>query len=268
MTSSMSGKVVVVSGGARGVGRCAAEEFARAGATLVVTDADGLALEEAAALLRGWGPEVTAFTLDPWDRVAVENMATEVLERHGGVDVLVNHAGEAQGGALAETTLGTWSHLVDVNFWGPLFHVYAFLPSMRQRGRGHIVNVSSGGAVSRVPGWGAYATVKVALGAFSEALGEEMAPHGIAVTTVYPALAEPAAPTGGQGLAARVSGTLRALYADSPKKVGRRIFHAVRETKTGATAGRLKTRRRRERGVPGLAPAMDRVTTWLSGTPH
>ena len=262
MASKMKGKVVLITGAAQGIGLCTAEEFARAGAALVITDQDGAALERAAAALRGWGSDVMTFTLDVSDRVAVENMATDVLQRHGCLDVLINNAGVGHQGPLAETTLDTWKRLVDVDFWGPLYHVYAFLPSMRQRGQGHVVNISSGQAFFRLPGWAAYATVKLALGGFSEMLQAELRPHGIAVTTVYPHVVTTIPAATPRGLAARVSGSLWSLYADSPRKVGRRIFHAVRKHKP---VERVNVINDVGYYVPPVATTVGRMTTWLSG---
>ncbi|MBN2056956.1 SDR family oxidoreductase, partial [bacterium] len=149
-------------------------------------------------------------------------------------DVLINNAGIGHAGLLAETSLETWRRLMDINLWGPLNHLHAFLPDMITRGGGHIVNVSSGQAFFRLPTWGPYAVSKLALGALSEILRFETARHGIRVTTVYPFMTNTGfydtvqADTWGQQLSMK----LLPWYSQSPETVGRIIFNAVRRRKT------------------------------------
>ena len=228
------GKTVLITGAARGIGYCTAMDFAKAGAVLVLTDLDGAALDEAAAKLREAGATVHTRVVNVSDKAAVDAMAAWVLETLGHLDVLVNNAGVGHNGELAETSLATWRKLVDVNFWGPLYHVYAFLPSMIRRRSGHIVNVSSGQAFFRLPTWGAYAAIKVALGAFSETLHFEMRKHGIRVTTVYPFMVNTGFYKGveGETLGGRLSMKLLPYYSMTPERVGRIVFDSVRRNET------------------------------------
>ena len=225
----LAGKTVLITGAANGIGRSTAEEFARAGAKLILTDIDGQALDATATALRATGATVETQVIDVGDRVAVNSLAARVLAEHGGLDVLVNNAGIGHLGELAETSLETWERLLRVNFWGPLYHVYAFLPSMIARRSGTIVNVSSGQAFFRLPTWGAYATIKLALGGFSELLHFEVRKHGIKVTTVYPFLVN----TGfyrdakADTFGGRMSLKFLPYYSSTPGKVGRLIFRAV-----------------------------------------
>ena len=127
----------------------------------------------------------------------------------------------------------TWEKLVYVNFWGVLHHVYAFLPSMKARRSGHIVNVSTGQAFFRLPTWGAYASVKAGMAAFSDTLHFELRKHGIAVTTVYPFMAmtsfyDQVAPESWGG---RLSMRLRPYYSQKPETIGRIIVRAVARKK-------------------------------------
>lgn len=222
-------KVVLITGAAKGIGRATAEEFGRAGATLVLTDRDEEALLKASDELRALGAAVHNRVVDVTDQQAVEELAGWVERTLGGLDILVNNAGVGYQGALAETSMETWRRLVDVNFWGPLYHVYAFLPSMIKRRRGYIVNVSSGQAFFRLPTWGAYAAVKVALGAFSEILRFELRKHGIRVTTVYPFMVNTPfyEGMGGESLGARLSMQLLPYYSMTPARVGRIIVEAI-----------------------------------------
>jgi NAD(P)-dependent dehydrogenase (short-subunit alcohol dehydrogenase family) len=265
MSSKLAQKVVLVTGAAKGIGLATAAEFAKAGATLVVTDRDPVALAQAEPKLRAHAVAVHPYVVDVSDRAAVESMAREVLDKHGGVDVLINNAGIGYSGELAETALETWQKLFAVNFWGPLYHIYAFLPSMKQRRSGHIVNVSSGQAFFRLPTWGAYATAKLALGGFSEILHYELSRDGIQVTTVYPYMVntgfydEVAATT----LAARVSMRLLPYYSDTPEKVGRLIFQAVLKKKKIEMVSLFNDFGYYSRLIPPVSDAVSYVSNWL-----
>ncbi len=231
--ADIKGKRVLITGAASGIGLCTAEEFAKAGAELVMTDIDAEGLDRAVDRLRATGAVVHGRVVDVSDRVAVDAMAKWVLEELGDLDILINNAGIGHSGELAETSLDTWERLVAVNFWGPLYHVYAFLPRMIERKRGHIVNVSSGQAFFRLPTWGAYATVKLALGGFSEMLRFEVSKYGIKVTTVYPFMVDTPFYRGIEGdtLAGRLSMRLVPYYSMSPERVGRILFKAVKKQK-------------------------------------
>ncbi|MBM4372526.1 MAG: SDR family oxidoreductase [Deltaproteobacteria bacterium] len=217
---------VLITGGAGGIGLAAAREFAAGGYRVLLSDRDPARLAAAAEALGGG---VETFAVDVTDRAAVEACATEILRRHGGLDVLVNNAGVGFHGEIAETGLDTWRMLLDVNFWGPLYHIYAFLPSMRERGRGHIVNVSSGQAFIKMPTWGAYAAIKAALGVASEVLHWELRKHGIRVTTVYPGMVNTGFYKGVEThtLGGKLSMLLLPLYSMSPARMGRILVRAV-----------------------------------------
>jgi NAD(P)-dependent dehydrogenase (short-subunit alcohol dehydrogenase family) len=225
----MRGKRVLITGAAAGIGLCTARAFAEEGAALILTDIDPEALEAARAELEALGAEVSAWVVDVSDREQVFAMAEEVLAR-GPVDVLINNAGIGHHGELISTSLDTWRRLLDVNLWGVLHHVYAFLPAMKERGEGQIVTVSSGQAFFQLPTWGAYASIKAGVGVFSEILSFELRKHGIYVTTVYPFMVN----TGfydqveGESLGARLSMKLLPLYSQKPETVGRIILRAVR----------------------------------------
>ncbi len=233
MRRHFEAKTVLITGAARGIGRSTAEAFAEQGAILALSDLDGQALEATATALREEGAEVHTWVLDVSDREAVQAMAAELLERLGHLDILVNNAGIGHMGPLAETDLETWERLLAVDWWGVLYHVYAFLPHFMERGEGHIVNVSTGQAFFRMPTWGAYAAVKAGMAAFSEISHFELRKHGVHVTTVYPFMAL----TGfyeeieGESWGARLSMRLLPLYSQTPDKVGRILVRAVRRRK-------------------------------------
>ncbi len=183
-----SGKRILITGAAGGIGFHLAQAFARAGNDLVLTDLDAARLDRASRRLSDLGVSVETRAMGVSDRSAVESLARWVVGELGGLDILVNNAGVGFQGELAETSLETWRKLLDVNLLGPLYHVYAFLPHFKQKRSGHIVNISSGQAFFRLPTWGAYASAKAALAVFSEVLHFELSRYNIRVTTVYPFL--------------------------------------------------------------------------------
>jgi short-subunit dehydrogenase len=229
----MKGRRVLITGAAGGIGYCLAEECARAGCILVLTDINAEKLEAAAGKLRATGATVHARRMDVTCKEHADETAKWVLDELGGLDVLVNNAGVGFLAELADTRLDDWKRLMDVNFMGPLYLTYAFLPKMIERRHGHIVNVSSGQAFFRLPTWGAYATIKLALGAFSELLAIEIRKYNIKVTTVYPFMVN----TGFYGdikaetFMAKLSMKLVPYYSMSPQTVGRIIFRAIEKQK-------------------------------------
>ncbi len=231
--AKLKGKTVLITGGAGGIGLCLAAQFAKAGSSLIISDINAEALESARAKLQGLCADVATYKVDITKRRQVKDMASDILERFGGLDILINNAGLGFSAELADTDIDMWKKLIDVNLMGTLYHVDAFLPSMKERGKGQIVNVSSGQAILRLPTWGAYAAVKSALGAYSETLYYELRGHGIHVTTIYPFMVN----TGfysdieGESFGAKLSMKLVPYYSMSPEKAGKIIFKAVKKKK-------------------------------------
>jgi len=229
----LKGKRVLITGGAGGIGLCTAEEFAKAGAEPIITDINENALAQAADKLRAFHVAVHTRRVDVTDRAQVEALAYWVNDDLGGLDILINNAGIGHSGELIDTTIDDWERLIKVNLCGPLYHVYAFLPAMIARGGGQIVNISSGQAFFRLPTWGAYATIKLALGAFSEILHWEVKKHNVRVTTVYPFMVNTSfyKDISGETLGQKLSMKLVPYYSMTPEKVGKIIFQATKKEK-------------------------------------
>jgi NAD(P)-dependent dehydrogenase (short-subunit alcohol dehydrogenase family) len=230
MAAKMKDKVVLITGGAVGIGYCVAENFANAGARLVLVDVREKDLKAAKTKLAKRAASVDTYVVDVSNQKQVDAMAADVLAKHGHLDVLVNNAGIGYMGEIADTPMSVWRKLMEVNFWGPLHLTYAFLPSMKERGAGNITNVSSGQAFFQLPTWGPYAAIKTALGVVSEILHWEVRKYGVTVTTVYPYMVrthlydEVKADT----LGGKLSMALLPLYSQSPEKVGKIIFKAIK----------------------------------------
>jgi NAD(P)-dependent dehydrogenase (short-subunit alcohol dehydrogenase family) len=262
------GRTVLITGAARGIGRCTAAEFARAGATLLLVDCDS-SVDAVAHELGQSGAQAHAFTVDVADQKQVDALVRTVLERFGALDVLINNAGIGYTGELATTPLPTWRALLDVNLWGPLHLIYGFLPAMQQRRSGHFVNVASGQVFFRVPTWGAYATTKLALAGVSEIFHYELRKFNIQVTTVYPFLVNTQFYRGlePKSLAGRLALRLMPHYAARPEEVARRIFDAVQRRKRSEMVSVINRFGFHMQLIPPLSGAISRVGAWLLGDP-
>ncbi len=227
-------KRVIITGAASGIGYCMAEIFAESGSEVILSDIDGDKLNDAVKALENIGSPIRSYIVDVANQEEVQKMADDVLQNVGHVDILINNAGIGYSGEIVETSLDTWKKLMDVNFWGALYHIYAFLPAMVEAKSGHIVNISSGQAFFRLPTWGPYATTKLALGGVSELMQFEFKKFNINVTTVYPFMIN----TGfyddveGDTWGAKMSMRLLPYYSMSPESVANRIVKAIKKEKS------------------------------------
>jgi len=182
-----SGKVVLITGASRGLGRALAEAFAAAGARLALCARGADALQDVAEGIAARGGEVVWRAADVRDERAIGELVRAAEERWGPVTVLINNAsvlGERV--PLAQYPLPSWREVMDVNVTGALIATQAVLPGMRRAGTGSIINVTSGvGNVARAD-WGAYAVSKWALEAFTYNLALEERASGIRVNAVDP----------------------------------------------------------------------------------
>lgn len=170
-----AGSVVVITGGATGIGLGAAKQFGALGMTVVLVDIREDLLEKAAADVRASGAlDVLTKALDVSDRAALERLEEEVAERFGGTDILMNNAGIQPGSAMFEEP-DAWQRLLAVNLWGVIHGSQVFGPRMIARGRpGAIINTGSKQGITTPPGDPAYNTAKAAVKAFTEALAYEL----------------------------------------------------------------------------------------------
>ncbi|KRB78175.1 short-chain dehydrogenase [Nocardioides sp. Root190] len=182
MSSSIAGLSIIVTGGARGIGRATVERFARQGARVALGDLD---VDLAKDVASSYGDKVAAARLDVTDPESWTAFLAEV-DHLGPWDVLVNNAGIMPLGSILEESNEKAKTIIDVNVHGVIFGTKAVAPAMAQRGRGHIINVAS--AVGRValPHGATYSASKFAVVGFSEATRAELAPKGIEVTMVLP----------------------------------------------------------------------------------
>lgn len=186
MTAIENG-VAVITGAASGIGLATAKRLARAGMHVVSADVDGARLTNAVDEVAALGPEPMPFVTDVTSLSSVQALADAAYDRFGRVDVLFNNAGVAVTGPISEMTHDDWRWTIDVDLWGPIHGVEAFLPRMiEQGGPSHIVNTSSfAGMVPNIE-LGPYCVAKYGVVALSEVLARECREHDIGVSVVCP----------------------------------------------------------------------------------
>jgi 3-oxoacyl-[acyl-carrier protein] reductase len=184
MNLDLPGKLVVVTGGSKGIGLACARTFGREGCRVVIAARDTDVLEEAAADLRADGIAVETFTADLSDPAARERLA----EAHGAADILVNNAGAIPGGGLLDFDMARWSEAWALKVMGYIHLTQLFLRRMKERGDGVIVNVI--GAAGRSPRYDYVCggTGNAALMAFTGAVGAQSPKWGVRVFAVNPAM--------------------------------------------------------------------------------
>ncbi|HEX4207938.1 MAG TPA: SDR family NAD(P)-dependent oxidoreductase [Ktedonobacteraceae bacterium] len=187
-------KVVLITGGSRGLGLAMAQEFAKAGCRLALCARDTDELTRACKLLETYDVDVMTVPCDVSEASQVQSMIAQVSEYYGQIDVLVNNAGIISAGPWQALTQADFAESMNVMFWGSYNTTMATLPQMRARRAGRIVNITSVGGKVSVPHLLAYASAKFALVGFSEGLHTELAQEGIIVTTVVPGLMRTGSP--------------------------------------------------------------------------
>lgn len=236
----LQGQVVLITGSSRGLGFVMAQEFAEAGAQVVLCARDERGLERARQDLARTGAEVLAVPCDVSNRDQVQRLVEEVNNRFGRIDVLVNNAGIITVGPLQTQALSDFEESMDIMFWGVAYPTLAVLPQMLERKSGRIVNITSIGGKVSVPHLLPYSCAKFAAVGFSEGLRAELAKEGVKVTTVVPGLMRTGSPVNaffkGKYRAEHtwftLSDSLPLITSMSARRAARRIVHATRRGDT------------------------------------
>jgi len=228
-------KVVLITGGSRGLGLVLAREFASHGARLALCARDPDELQLALAELYNAGCDAVGMPCDVSCPDEVVCMVAAIREHFGRIDVLVNNAGVIEVGPMEEMTLADHEEAMETHFWGPLYCTLAVLDEMQQRRSGRILNITSIGGKVAVPHLLPYVASKFALVGFSEGLRAELAKDGVLVTTAVPGLMRTGSPRN-----ATFKGQNRLEYAwfdvgdslpgasMSARRAARRLVEAVR----------------------------------------
>jgi len=186
----LSGRVVVITGGARGIGYAVAQRALRSGAAVALWDVDAQRLERSERELAELGT-VSSVIVELTDEESVNAAAASTVQRHGAIDVLINSAGITGGnGATWELSPEIWRRVIEVNLIGSYLTCRAVVPRMLEKGYGRIVNIASVAGKEGNPNASHYSASKAGLIGLTKSLGKELATRGILVNAVTPAAAK------------------------------------------------------------------------------
>ena len=185
------GRGAVITGGASGIGFGTATEFARRGAHVVLADVDKPALEQAVARLQAEGFEAHGVTCDVRHLEQMVHLADEAFRLLGQVDILFSNAGIVVAGPIAQMTHDDWRWVIDIDLWGSIHAVEAFLPRLLEQGTGgHIAFTASFAGLVPNAGLGAYGVAKYGVVGLAETLAREVKDNGIGVSVLCPMVVE------------------------------------------------------------------------------
>jgi NAD(P)-dependent dehydrogenase (short-subunit alcohol dehydrogenase family) len=191
LKAAVSGKTVLVTGASFGLGEATAGKLADAGATVVLVARSADKLHGLVASITADGGRAAAYPADLTDQAAVDDLAARVISEHGAPDIVVSNAGKSirRSLHLQYDRPQDFERTIGVNYLGPIRFLLGLLPAMRERGSGHIVNISSVGVrVPPGPRWGTYQASKGAFDTWLRSVAPELHTDGIDVTSVYMAL--------------------------------------------------------------------------------
>jgi len=190
LNDAVAGKTVLITGGSSGIGESAAKKIAEAGGTVVLVARTLENLEKVASEIRADGGTAHVYPCDLSDMDAIAAMADQVLADLGGVDILINNAGRSirRSLALSYERIHDYQRTIQLNYLGAVQLILKFIPGMRERGFGQIINVSSVGVQTRAPRFGAYIASKSALDSLCDSLQAETVSDDVRFTTVHMAL--------------------------------------------------------------------------------
>ena len=180
LKGTVAGKVVLITGGSSGIGLAAAHKFAEAGATTIICGRDQDKLDEACAEARAKGYQFVAYPADIADMADCDRFVQMLIEKHGGVDFLINNAGRSIRRAIESSydRFHDYERTMQLNYFGCLRVTMGLLPGMVAKRKGHVVNISSIGVLTNAPRFSAYVASKAALDAWTRCASSEFADQG------------------------------------------------------------------------------------------
>ncbi|HEX9834573.1 MAG TPA: SDR family oxidoreductase [Mycobacterium sp.] len=198
MSSNVSGKVALVTGGASGIGAALTAELVNGGAQAWIADRQIGRAQELALRLNNGGAKVRAIELDVRDFPSFERAVVEVVQDSGRIDYLFNNAGIGVAGEIDSYTLADWDDVFDVNLRGVVHGIQAVYPVMIRQGSGHIVNTASMAGLTTTVGQASYTATKHAVVAISRTLRVEAERHGVRASALCPGVIRTPILTGGE----------------------------------------------------------------------
>src|SRR4051795_10542713 len=187
LAGTIKGEKVLITGASSGIGLETALQVGEAGAEVLLVSRTREKLEEVAEKVKERGGVAHVHPADLSDLDDIDRLAKEVLDEHGGIDILINNAGRSIRRSVAASydRFHDYVRTIQLNYFGALKLILAFMPGMRERKSGHIINVSSIGVQTNTPRFSVYVASKSALDAFSRCVASEMAHDNVMITTVY-----------------------------------------------------------------------------------
>lgn len=179
-------KVVLITGASSGIGRASAIQFAKKGATIILVSRRKEKLDQVDKDLKKFNVSTLVCECDVSDKFQVKKISKTILEKYESVDILVNNAGFAIHGSVSNLTIEEIESQMATNYFGMVYCIKNFLPSMIKKKSGHIVNVASVAGSFGLPGIASYCASKFAMLGFSEGLKHELKGTGVGVTVVSP----------------------------------------------------------------------------------
>ncbi len=239
---SFTDRIAVVTGAGSGIGRATSEALAQKGAHIAVLDISETRAAETADLVRSLGRRASVHVVDVRDHHRMDEVATEVIDIHGGCNILVNNAGVTSAGGFEDESLEDLEWIVDINIWGVVHGCRAFLPALRAADEGHIVNMSSMVGLLGLPDNAAYSLTKGAVRSFTEALRAELVTTNIGATAVFPGavrtdITNAARGTHSDRLATMGNSRFAPIMMRPPRTAARRIVSAIEHDRARVTVG-------------------------------
>jgi NAD(P)-dependent dehydrogenase (short-subunit alcohol dehydrogenase family) len=191
LARAVRGKIILITGASFGLGQATARKLGAAGATVLLVARSADRLDELVAEITAAGGNAHAYPADLTDMPSVAALAKRLLDEHDHIDVVVNNAGKSIRRSLHRQydRFHDFQRTADINYLGPVQLLLGLLPSMRERGQGHIVNVSTIGVrIAPGPRWGAYQASKGAFDTWLRSVTPEVLRDGVTVSTIYMAL--------------------------------------------------------------------------------
>jgi NAD(P)-dependent dehydrogenase (short-subunit alcohol dehydrogenase family) len=182
----LNGKVALITGASRGLGKAMALALAEAGARLALTGRDEAKLNETATQIRNSGGEAEVFRADVCDEAQVLQLERDIDSKMGKVSILINNAGVNVRKSITDFTLEEWRHVTDTNLTAVFLMCRSFVPHMKGTGYGRILNMTSIMSHISLPGRAAYSASKAGLMGLTRAVALELAPEGITVVGISP----------------------------------------------------------------------------------
>ncbi len=186
LNQQVNDKVIMITGASSGIGKATAMQLAESGAKILLVARNLEALEAVAAEIRDLGGQASAYNADLTSDEDTARLSETVIKEHGGVDILVNNAGRSirRGIEQSYDRLHDFQRTIEINYFGALRLILAFLPGMAERGYGQVINISSIAVLSGSPRFSAYTASKAALDSFTRAASSEYADKGVKFTTI------------------------------------------------------------------------------------